>query len=67
MERWEEGAGKCARVGREEEDTGSNRPGQLGGIVIVLQSAALSEDVFLLCDNEAVCVLLRNGWGKEEK
>jgi hypothetical protein len=54
----EEGAGKCARVGREEEGTSSNRP-ELGGIVLVLQSAALSEDVLLLCDNEAVlCVMM---------
>jgi ribonuclease HI len=49
----EEGAGKCARVGREEEGTSSNRP-ELGGIVLALQSAALSEDALLLCDNERV-------------
>jgi hypothetical protein len=28
--------------------------GELGGVVLALQSAALSEDVLLLCDNEAV-------------
>jgi hypothetical protein len=43
----EEGAGKCARVGREEEGTSSNWP-ELGGIALLLQSAALSEDVLLL-------------------
>ena len=53
----EEGADKCARVGREEEGTSSNRP-ELGGIVLALQSAALSKDTLLLCDNEAVlCVI----------
>ena len=31
----------------------SNRP-ELGGIVLALQSTALSEDALLLCDNEAV-------------
>jgi hypothetical protein len=44
----EEGEGKCARVGREEAQTG-----QLGGVVLALQSAALSEDALLLCDNDA--------------
>ena len=53
----EEAASKCARVGREEEGTSSNRP-ELGGIVLALQSAALSEDALLLCDNVAVlCVI----------
>jgi ribonuclease HI len=49
----EEEADKCAQVGREEEGTSSNRP-ELGGIVLALQSAALSEDVLLLCDNAVV-------------
>jgi hypothetical protein len=49
----EEEADKCARVGREEEGMSSNRP-ELGGIVLALQSTALSEDALLLCDNEAV-------------
>ena len=67
----EEGAGKCARVGREEEGTSSNRP-ELGGIVLALQSAALSEDVLLMilscyAITRQFCVLLRNGWDKEEK
>ena len=48
-----EEADQCARVGREEEGTSSNRP-ELGGVVLELQSAALSEDVLLLCDNAAV-------------
>ena len=39
-----EEADKCARVGREEEGMCSNRP-ELGGVVLALQSAALSEDV----------------------
>ncbi len=62
----EEGADKCARVGREEEGTSSNRP-ELGGIVLALQSAALSEDALLLCDNEAVLCVIKNGWDKEAK
>ena len=41
-----EDADKCARVGREEEGTSSNRP-ELGGVVLALQSEALGEDVFL--------------------
>jgi ribonuclease HI len=43
----EEGTDKCARVGSEEEDTSSNRP-EWGGVVLALQSAALSEDVFVV-------------------
>ena len=43
----EEGADKCARVGREEEGTSSNRP-ELGGVVLALQSTALSEDALLM-------------------
>jgi ribonuclease HI len=62
----EEGAGKCARVGREEEDTSSNRP-ELGGIVLALQSAALSEDTLLLCDNEAVLCVIKKWVGQGGK
>ena len=52
-----EEADKCARVCREEEGTSSNRP-ELRGIVLASQSAALSEDVLLLCDNAAgVCAI----------
>ena len=52
-----------ARVGREEEGTSSNRP-ELGGIVLVLQSAALSEDVLLLCHNEAVLCTIKKWVGQ---
>jgi hypothetical protein len=62
----EEGAGKCARVGREEEGTSSNRP-ELGGIVLALQSATLSEAPSYCAITRQFCVLLRNGWDKEEK
>jgi ribonuclease HI len=59
-----EEADKCARVGREEEGTSSNRP-ELGGVVLALQSAALSEDVLplrgSLCAIAAVCALSRSG------
>jgi hypothetical protein len=48
-----EEADKCARVGREEEDTNSNRP-ELGGFVLALQSAALSEDVLLQAESYAI-------------
>jgi ribonuclease HI len=51
-------ADKCARVCREEEGSSSNKP-ELGGIVLALQSAALSEDVLLLCDNAAVLCAIR--------
>ena len=45
----EKGRGSC-----EDEDHAC----ALGGIVLALQSAALSEDALLLCDNEAVlCVI----------
>jgi ribonuclease HI len=61
-----EEADKCARVGREEEDTSSNRP-ELGGIVLALQSAALSEDVLLLCDNAAVLCVIKKWVGQGGK
>jgi len=38
-----EGEDRRARVGREEEGASSNLP-ELGGVVLALQSAALSED-----------------------
>jgi len=53
-----EEADKCARVCREEEGTSSNRP-ELGGVVLALQSAALSEDVLVLCDNAAVLCAIK--------
>ncbi len=64
----EEGAHKCARIGRKEETeegTSSNRP-ELGGVVLALQSAALSEDV-LLCDKEAVLCAVKKWVGQGEK
>jgi ribonuclease HI len=61
-----EEADKCARVGREEEGTSSNRP-ELGGIVLALQSAALSEDVLLLCDNTAVLFAIKKLVGQGGK
>ena len=62
----EEGEGKCARVGREEEGMSSNRP-ELGGVVLALQSAALSEDALLMCDNEAVLRVIRKWVGQGGK
>jgi ribonuclease HI len=59
-------ADKCARVGREEEGTSSNRP-ELGGIVLALQSAALSDDVLLLCDNPAVLCAIKKWVGQGGK
>jgi hypothetical protein len=47
----EEGADKCARVGRKEEGTSLNRP-ELG-VALAVQPAVLSEDILLSCDNEA--------------
>jgi ribonuclease HI len=61
-----EEADKCARVGREEEGTSSNRP-ELGGIVLALQSAALCEDVLLLCDNAAVLCAIKKWVGQGGK
>ena len=55
----EEGAGKCARVGREKEGTSSNRP-ELGGIVLVKTPSYCAI-------TRQFCVLLRNGWDKEGK
>ena len=75
MERWGPGvasswkeADKRARVGREEEGTSSNRP-ELGGIVLALQSAVLSEDVLLLCDNEALLCAIKEvgGAGRQRR
>ncbi len=41
--------------------------GQLGGIVLALQSAALSEDALLLCDNEAVLCVIKKWVGQGGK
>jgi hypothetical protein len=61
-----EEADKCARVGREEEGTSSNRP-ELVRIVLALQSATLSEDVLLLCDNAAVLCAIKKWVGQGGK
>jgi len=61
-----EEADTCARVCREEEGTSSNRP-ELGGVVLALQSAALSEDVLLLCDNTAVLCAIKKWVGQGGK
>jgi hypothetical protein len=63
---WEERADKCARVGREEEGTSSNRP-ESGGVVLALQSAAISKDILLLCDNEAVLCAIKKWVGQGGK
>ena len=62
----EDEADKCARVGREEEGTSSNRP-ELGRIVLALQSEALSDDVLLLCDNAAVLCAIKKWVGQGGK
>ena len=54
------------RVGREDEDTSSNRP-ELGGVVLAMQSAALNEDALLLCVNEAVLHVIRKWVGQGGK
>ncbi len=42
-------------------------PSQLGGIVLASQSAALSEDALLLCDNEAVLFVIKKWVGQGGK
>ena len=39
----------------------------MGGVVLALQSAALSEDALLLCDNEAVLRVIRKWVGQGGK
>jgi ribonuclease HI len=39
----------------------------LGGIVLALQSAALSEDILLLCDNEVVLCAIKKWVGQGRK
>jgi ribonuclease HI len=53
-------------VGREEEGASSNRP-ELGGVVLSLQSAALSEDALSLCDNETVLRVIKKWVGQGGK
>ena len=45
------------------ESTSSNRP-ELGEVVLALQSAALSADALLLCDNEAVLCAVKKWVGQ---
>jgi ribonuclease HI len=61
-----DGEDRRARVGREEEGASSNRP-ELGGVVLALQSAALSEDALVLCDNEAVLRVIKKWVGQGGK
>jgi len=44
----------------------SNRP-ELGGVVLALRSAALSDDALLLCDNEAVLRVIKKWVGQGRK
>ncbi len=63
MEGWGPGA---ASSGRKERIDSSNRP-ELGGFVLALQSAALSEDALLLCDDEAVLRVIKKWVGQGGK
>jgi ribonuclease HI len=58
--------GQCFLERIRVEGTSSNRP-ELGGVVLALQSAALSEDALLLCDNEAVLRVIRKWVGQGGK
>ena len=57
------GADQQIRVGREEEGTSSNRP-ELGGVVLALRQAELSDDVLILCDNESVLKAVKKWVGQ---
>ena len=73
MERWGPGAANSGRKERAnvresvERRKARARTGQLGGVVLALQSAALSEDVLLLCDNEAVLCAIKKWVGQGGK
>jgi ribonuclease HI len=73
MERWGPGAANSGRKVRAnvrelaERRKARAQTGQLGGIVLALQSAALSEDALLLCDNEAVLRVIRKWVGQGGK
>jgi hypothetical protein len=43
------------------------RTGQMGGIALALQSAALSEDALLVCDNDAVLCAIKKWVGRGGK
>ena len=75
MARWGQGAVNSRRKKRtnvhelaekRKEGKSSNRP-ELGGIVLALQSAALSEDVLVLCDNAAVLCAIKKWVGQGGK
>ena len=73
MERWGPGAANSGRKVRAnvrelaERRKARAQTGQLGGIVLALQSAALSEDALLLCDNEAVLCVIKKWVGQGGK
>jgi ribonuclease HI len=72
MERWGPGAANSGRrsgqmcASLQRGGRHSNRP-ELGGVVLALQSAALSEDVLLLCDNEALLCAITKWVGQGGK
>ena len=69
MARWGPGAANSRRKVRAnvrelaERRKARGQTGQLGGIVLALQSAALSEDALLLCDNKAVLCVIKKWVG----
>jgi len=73
MERWGPGVANSGRRERANARELAERrkvraqTGQLGGIVLALQSAALSEDVLLFCDNEAVLCAIKEMGGTRRK
>jgi len=58
--------GMCTSRQRRGMPSSSNRP-ELRGVVLVLQSAALSEHVLLLCDNAAVLCAIKKWVGQGRK
>ena len=73
METWGPGAANSRRKARAnvrelaERRKARAQTGQLGGIVLALQSTALSEDALLLCDNEAVLCVIKKWVGQGGK
>jgi len=73
METWGPGAANSRRKARAnvrelaERRKARAQTGQLGGIVLALQSTALSEDALLLCDNEALLCVIKKGVGQGGK
>ena len=70
MERWGPGAAISGRkelanvCESAERRKARARTGQLGGVVLMLQSAALSKDVLLLCNNKAVLCTIKKWVGQ---